>query len=165
MQKKLNKELSPFHIFGIEPTFNIDTKKIHSIYIEKQRKLHPDNFTENSQKEAASNLSSKLNNAYKTINNPLLRAKTYLEHTLDEIIDDSSIKTPSELLLEAMDWQEMIEESSSKDEIDEVQKYARNLFDKECNVFRNADKDELINSYIKMKYINRFIENLESKII
>lgn len=165
MQKNLNKDNSPFYTLGIDPSFNIDEEDLHEKYIEKQKKLHPDNFIEESQKEAASTLSSKLNNAYEIIKNPITRAKKYAEYVIGESIDESSIKTPQKLLFQAMEWQEMIEESSTKEAIEEVHKYAKNLFNKECHIFSQSKENDLIESYIRMKYINRFIENLESKLI
>jgi molecular chaperone HscB len=64
-----------------------------------------------------------INNAYKTLSDPLLRAQYLLIHNydIDVMSEDSSMhKTDNGTLMEVMDAQERIEDAETQEQIEEI---------------------------------------------
>ncbi|PIO67394.1 co-chaperone protein HscB family protein, partial [Teladorsagia circumcincta] len=98
---------------------------------EMQSKLHPDKFAQATEheKEISDEHSRRLNESYKTLSEPLLRAK-YLLKILGETDASGRDLDPSSLM-EMMEWNERVAEMSSADELtaekDIVQKQIDNI--------------------------------------
>ena len=70
-----------FEIFGLPRHLNIDTTVLEKAFYAQSRKLHPDRFVGRSQaeQEAALRASSRLNDAYRTLKEPIARTEYLLE--------------------------------------------------------------------------------------
>ena len=84
------KLLTYFQIFGLEPVFEVDLPQLESLYFQLQSRVHPDRFVSESSQEQgfATQQSMLLNEAYKTLKDPLSRGKYLLslfEGTLEGI--------------------------------------------------------------------------------
>jgi molecular chaperone HscB len=79
-----------------------------------QNTLHPDKYPPGPLKQQAEALSARINEAYRTLSDPLLRAQYILHtfHGIDVTAEDGAAQHPldPELLMEVMDVQESIEE-------------------------------------------------------
>ncbi|KIW29010.1 Fe-S protein assembly co-chaperone HscB [Cladophialophora immunda] len=104
--------------------FDIPLSHLRREFLRLQSQYHPDKFppgTASHQKSRA--LSSLLNNAYKTLSDPLLRARYLLQlnHGIDITHEDNATHagvTDHSTLLEVMEAQEMLEEATTHDEIE-----------------------------------------------
>ncbi|KAL4927861.1 J-type chaperone JAC1 [Aspergillus undulatus] len=94
--------------------FFIETSKLRREFLFLQNTLHPDKFPPGPQKKTAESLSATINEAYRTLVDPLLRAQYILRtyHGIDVTAEDGAGSGPldPELLMEVMDVQEAIEE-------------------------------------------------------
>ncbi|XP_016087016.1 uncharacterized protein [Sinocyclocheilus grahami] len=65
-----------FDLLNCEQTFSWDTQKLQQRYVELQRAVHPDNFSQKSLKEQqySEEQSALVNKAYRTLQKPLSRA-------------------------------------------------------------------------------------------
>lgn len=82
-----------------------------------QSKAHPD-LHPSANKQRAQALSARINEAYKTLQSPLLRAQYLLSLRGIEIADDETAKVEDpELLMEVLETREMIEEAGSEEEL------------------------------------------------
>lgn len=70
-----------FHIFGLPRHLNVDTAALEKTFYSQSRKLHPDRFVGRPQaeQEAALRASSRLNDAYRTLKDPIARTEYLLE--------------------------------------------------------------------------------------
>jgi Fe-S protein assembly co-chaperone HscB len=78
--------------------------------------MHPQ-----SDKKRAEALSSRINEAYKTLQNPLLRAQYLLSLRGIELAEDETAKVEDpELLMEVLDAREAIEEAEKEEDLEEM---------------------------------------------
>lgn len=70
-----------FALFGLPRHLNIDTAALEKAFYAQSRKLHPDRFASRpaAEQEAALAASSRLNDAYRTLRDPIARTEYLLE--------------------------------------------------------------------------------------
>lgn len=99
-----------FTLFQLEPAFDIDAESLEQTYRALAARFHPDKFASSSafeQKQAVM-MSSTINDAYRTLRNPIDRA-AYLLKTLG--IDADAPEHTSfapEFLMQQMEWRETL---------------------------------------------------------
>ncbi|EED16101.1 DnaJ domain protein [Talaromyces stipitatus ATCC 10500] len=98
-------------------SFSFDTSALRREFLQLQNAFHPDKFPQGPEKQRSEALSSRINDAYRTLIDPLSRAQYLLSHFhgIDVLAEDSAQTHPldSETLMEVMDVQEAVEELSS----------------------------------------------------
>ncbi|KAK6039960.1 Fe-S protein assembly co-chaperone HscB [Cooperia oncophora] len=120
-----------FEYLGLPVSFEIEDSVLKKKFREMQFQLHPDKFAQASEheKEISDEHSRRLNESYKTLSEPLLRAK-YLLKILGETDATSKDMDPS-FLMDMMERNERVAEMSSAQELtsemDSVQKEINNL--------------------------------------
>jgi molecular chaperone HscB len=108
--------------------FAISTPSLRREFLQLQRLHHPDNFppsstTTQSQHKQALALSAYINEAFKTLSSPLLRAQYLLatQHGIDVTSEDNSQNlTDQATLMEVMEAQEAVEEAGA--DADEIER-------------------------------------------
>jgi molecular chaperone HscB len=102
--------------------FSIDLESLKKEFLQLQGKAHPDlHPPENKNKAQA--LSSRINEAYKTLQSPLLRAQYLLSLRGIEVAEDETAKVEDpELLMEVLDARERIEEAESEEDLVDMKK-------------------------------------------
>ncbi|KAF2441979.1 Co-chaperone Hsc20 [Karstenula rhodostoma CBS 690.94] len=104
---------------GPPPTghFTIDTTALKREFLQLQARAHPDLHPPESKSKAQA-LSARINEAYKTLQNPLLRAQYLLSLRGVEVAADETAKVDDpELLMEVLEARERIEEAGSEEEL------------------------------------------------
>lgn len=101
-----------FDIFGIKKCFSIDRKDLDIKYLEIQKKHHPDNFADISEKIKNSDISSRANTAYATLIDETKRIDYLLKL---ENIDLEKIKNvlDLEVLEEILSDMELVDDNNS----------------------------------------------------
>ena len=115
-----------FEIFSLPPHLTIDTAALEKSFYALSRKLHPDRFASRPQAEQAAALaeSSNLNDAYRTLKDPIARTEYLLKLEGIELEEQSSAATatarasgtakkqvvPEDLLEEAFELNMQLEE-------------------------------------------------------
>ncbi|EXJ60974.1 hypothetical protein A1O7_05127 [Cladophialophora yegresii CBS 114405] len=142
--------------------FAIPISRLRREFLSLQSRYHPDKFpsgTASHQKSLA--LSSLLNAAYKTLSDPLLRARYLLLETygVDVTTEDNNIHsglTDQETLLEVMEAQEALEEATSHEDIEKLmEENAVRIRDTEeilGKAFENDDVDEAKKECVRLNY-------------
>ncbi|MFZ1087171.1 MAG: Fe-S protein assembly co-chaperone HscB [Terracidiphilus sp.] len=104
-----------FSVFGLEPKLNLDLPALEHEFHRLSRKLHPDRFAraEENEKEWSLADTALLNDAYRTLKDPLRRTE-YLLKLLGvveaEPKDDKAARVPADLLEEVFELNMQIEE-------------------------------------------------------
>ena len=104
-------------------SFSIPLPALRKEFLQIQSLHHPDKHPEEPAHSRALALSALINNAYKTLSDPLLRAQYLLQqmYGINVMSEDSSThKTDTETLMEVMDAQEQIEEAGTEEQIEEI---------------------------------------------
>ena len=108
-----------FSTFGLEPRLNIDLAALETEFHRLSRKLHPDRFARatDSEKEWSMADTALLNDAYRTLKDPLRRTEYLLKREGAEIGEEHSGKdrrdpsrVPPDLLEEVFDLNMQLEE-------------------------------------------------------
>lgn len=119
-----------FTLFQLEPAFDIDAENLEQTYRALAARFHPDKFASASafeQKQAVM-MSSTINDAYRTLKNPIDRA-AYLLKTLG--IDADAPEHTSfapDFLMQQMEWRETLMEARAESDL----KTLENLNDEIC---------------------------------
>ncbi|TKA54229.1 hypothetical protein B0A55_12784, partial [Friedmanniomyces simplex] len=96
--------------------FSPDLRQLRKEFLQLQAKAHPDLMPAN-QKRHAEGLSSLINEAYRTLQDPLKRAQyLLLQHGID-VEDESSKLSGGELLMEVMEAREAVEEAENEEDL------------------------------------------------
>ncbi|NBO17934.1 MAG: Fe-S protein assembly co-chaperone HscB [Proteobacteria bacterium] len=108
--------LACFALLGLSPAFELDEKALESAYFHAQRLHHPDRFVGKPQPEraAAMQRSVDINEAYRTLKDPLSRAQALLAmHNIIVGTDTDTVKPSQPLLMESMHWREGVDEAQA----------------------------------------------------
>lgn len=100
-----------FELFGLPRTFALDSQKLEQCYRDIQGKVHPDRFmdADAAQKRRSLQWSSQVNDAYRTLKNPLQRAVHLLNLAgLEMSSTGTRLSTPLDFLSDQMEWRESL---------------------------------------------------------
>lgn len=89
--------------------FTPDLKKLRKEFIQLQALAHPDRASADKQRQAEA-LSARINEAYKTLQDPLRRARYLLAQRGIDVEDESAQISDNALLMEVMEAREAVEE-------------------------------------------------------
>lgn len=145
-------------------TFTPDLKQLRKEFLQLQAKAHPD-LAPASQKRHAEALSARINEAYKTLQDPLKRAQYLLsQHGID--VDDESAKlSESELLMEVMEAREAVEEAENEEDLIDIRAENSERIDKSVAIlseaFAQEEMDKAAREAIKLRYWMNIEESIQ----
>ena len=97
--------------------FNINIPKLRKEFLQLQAKAHPDMHA-GQNKAKAEGMSMLINEAYKTLQSPLLRTQYLLSLRGIEVAEDETAKVEDpDLLMEVLDAREAIEDAESEEDL------------------------------------------------
>ncbi|KAI2785863.1 hypothetical protein POX_h09625 [Penicillium oxalicum] len=100
--------------------FEVSVSDLRREFLQLQGAVHPDKYPSGAEKQRAEALSARINEAYRTLSDPLQRAQYLLRewHGIDVTAEDASTKhaLDAETLMEVMEVQETIEEVGASPE-------------------------------------------------
>lgn len=150
--------------------FDLGIKKLEVEYFSLQMKLHPDRFSQKSEKEKMVSMqqSVSVNEAFETLKKPLSRAEYMLK--LQGVIvnaDNSTHKPSQEILLESMETRERLMEANSPDEIRsltiETTDAKFSAIDSIKQNFTHGKLEEAAQNTIKLRYLEKLSEEIKAK--
>ena len=107
----MNLQSSDFELFGLTTGFSQDLEAIDLIWKQLQREVHPDKFTTHG--AAAQRLSMqwsvRINEAYKRLKAPLLRAAYLCELNGAPVHAENNTSMPADFLMQQIEWRESLE--------------------------------------------------------
>lgn len=107
-----------YDFFGLDRKLNVDDAELQKRFYELSRQWHPDRFSRKSAQEQAQALEATaiLNDGYRTLRNPVLRAEYLLKEEGYPIGEQRSKDVPPELLEEVFELNMMLEELKGGDD-------------------------------------------------
>lgn len=158
-----------FTLFQLEPTFDIDAENLEQTYRVLAARFHPDKFASASafeQKQAVM-MSSTINDAYRTLRNPIDRA-AYLLKTLG--IDADAPEHTSfapDFLMQQMEWRETLMEARAESDLktlenlnDEIRAEQEKLF---CGLKQSFARQDYDTAAQQVRQ-GRFLDKLRNEI-
>jgi len=101
-----------YALFGIPRGLNLSLDELQKRFYELSRELHPDRFMQKpeAERQRALDMSSALNDAYRTLKDPIKRAQYLLSQEGFDIGEQRSKDVPPELLEEVFELNMALEE-------------------------------------------------------
>lgn len=135
-----------FEFFGLKNRLNIDLEELEKKFFSFCRECHPDFFAncQDIEKDICMNRMTFINNAYNVLKDPISRVKYLLQLELGEMTEERK-RVPKEILFEAMEFKEKMEEVTSK-------KNAENtgIFNEEINRMKNELENKINNLDVEL---------------
>lgn len=102
-----------FSLFDLPRTFRLNAQALDARYREVQAKVHPDKFVQAGDAERRLSLqwATRVNEAYATLKNPLLRASYLLQLAGSDLAAQNNNAMPVDFLVEQMEWREAVAEA------------------------------------------------------
>ncbi len=160
--------ITHFLRLGMPENFDLGLKKLDLAYFALQSKLHPDRFTQKTENERKFSIeqSIALNQAYETLKNPLNRAEYMLQLRGIIVNSDKATIHPSQEVLEVIMQQREQAAMAKSDE--EVRRLTINAVEEKLscidtikNDFTQGKLDNAAQSVIKLKYLEKLLEDLK----
>ena len=160
-----------FTLFQLEPAFDIDAESLEQTYRALAARFHPDKFASASafeQKQAVM-MSSTINDAYRTLRNPINRA-AYLLKTLG--IDADAPEHTSfapDFLMQQMEWRETLMEARAESDLktlenlnDEIRAEQEKLFCDLKQSFACQDYDTAAQQVRQGRFLDKLRNEISS---
>ena len=111
---------SHFELFGLPPAFSLDLGMLEKAYREIQSQVHPDRFARagDAERRASLQWTTRVNEAYRTLKNPVQRAKHLLELHGVDVAFETNTAMPAEFLMQQMEVREKLEEAKDAKALD-----------------------------------------------
>jgi molecular chaperone HscB len=102
-----------FELLGLEPSYALDSSQLESRYRELQGRVHPDRFAAASEAErrVAMQWATQANEAYRTLRDPVDRARYLLSLKGFDTGEESNTAMPPDFLMQQMEWREGVAEA------------------------------------------------------
>ncbi|CAD0114918.1 unnamed protein product [Aureobasidium uvarum] len=146
--------------------FTLDLSLLRKEFLQLQAKAHPD-LAPQEKKRQAEALSSRINEAYKTLQNPLLRAQYLLEMRGIDVAGDETAKVEDpELLMEVLETREIIEEAATEEELQPLKEMNERRIAASVGVleeaFQKDDMDAAKEEAVKLRYWVNIRESVDA---
>src|SRR3954468_999761 len=107
---------SHFELFGLPPAFRLDPQALEQSYRDLQGLVHPDRFAQagDAERRASLEWTTRVNEAYRTLRNPVQRAKHLLELHGVDVAFETNTQMPTDFLLRQLDLREELDRAKSK---------------------------------------------------
>lgn len=161
---------SYFKIMDCDYTFTLDLQKLQKRYLQLQRSLHPDNFSQKSVKEQeySEHQSALVNKAYTTLLKPLSRGLYMLELEGMRIEEGTDSGADSQFLMELMEINEALDGAQTPEEANKIgQNTKEKLADLTVQIDAALRKGELQTAkalLAQMKYFANIDEKVKEKL-
>ena len=108
-----------FELFGLTPAYALDLDHLDRAYRDIQAEVHPDRFVRagDAERRASMQMTTQVNEAYRTLKSPVRRAKYLLELNGVDVGFETNTAMPADFLMEQMEMRERLEESRSVDSL------------------------------------------------
>ncbi|MGP1677856.1 MAG: Fe-S protein assembly co-chaperone HscB [Burkholderiales bacterium] len=141
----INFQHNHFELFGLPQRFAVDLAQMDEAYRGIQSQVHPDRFVHagDAERRASMQSATQVNEAYRTLKNPLARARYLLALQRVDVASESNTAMPAEFLLQQMHWREAVEEAANQPAaLAELERrLAREMRDEYAELERSLDSD------------------------
>ena len=158
-----------FARLGLPAALDLDAGALDKAYFAGQRQWHPDRFVGKppAERAKASSEAAALNDAYRTLKDPLSRAVYLAGLNGVELPGDGKTIDDPELLMEAMETREELHEAGSIAAIDALAAKVRDDMQKSLaglgDLFLANDKPAIRKALLRLRYLDKFAEEARAR--
>ncbi|MPZ36058.1 MAG: Fe-S protein assembly co-chaperone HscB [Rhodospirillales bacterium] len=161
--------MNHFARLGLPAALDLEPAALDRAYFALQRQWHPDRFVAKPPEERAkaSTEAAALNDAYRTLKDPLSRAVYFAELKGVELPADGKTIDDPELLMEAMEAREELHEAGSAEAVHALAAKARedmkNSLARLGSLFLRDDKPAIRKALLRLRYLDKFAEEARAR--
>jgi molecular chaperone HscB len=156
-----------FELFSLPPKFHIDIEALSASFRQLQMLTHPDRFAAgtDSEKRLSLQLTTRVNEAYQRLKEPVARGKYLCELRGALIQAETNTAMPAAFLMEQMQWREALDEpkpdvQALKSEV--LVKQALLLSDVERQLDRENNAEGAAASIRQLMFVEKFLHTIQS---
>src|SRR5512145_1669287 len=118
---------SHFDLLGLAPAYALESEALDRSYREIQSRVHPDRFAHagDAERRASLQWTTRVNEAYRTLKDPVQRAKHLLELHGVDVAFETNTAMPPEFLMQQMELREALENAKDSAALDDLRKRLR----------------------------------------
>ena len=172
-----------YSIFGMPRTLGLDLNELQARFYKLSRVLHPDHYSRKSEmeRECSNQATAKLNDAWRTLRDPVTRAEYVLSQEGFEAAEQRANDVPPELLEEVFELNMALEElrmgdSSARPDLeaakakfikmrDEIDRGLANLFAKYDLTHGRPVLGEIRGSLNRRRYVQNLVQEVEKELV
>src|SRR5580704_15283305 len=155
-----------YDAFDLEPSLTLDAEDLKKRFYERSRQWHPDKFSRASsaEQEKALEMTAVLNDAFRTLRDPVARAEYYLKEKGFEL----SKEAPPELLEEVFELNMALEELKEGDEsakpqlIEARERFVAMRDSIDQSLTATTDLEQIRSLLNRRRYIRNLIRDVEN---
>ncbi len=158
-----------FARLGLPAALDLEPSQLDRAYFARQRQWHPDRFVGRpaDERARASLEAAALNDAYRTLKNPVDRAVYLAAVKGVELPGDGKTIDDADLLMEAMEAREALHEADSADEVDALAGRARedvaSALAALASLLLQDDKPAIRKTLLRLRYLDKFAEEARAR--
>jgi len=158
-----------FARLGLPAALDTDAAALDKAYFARQRQWHPDRFVGKpaEQRAKASVEAAALNDAYRTLKDPLARAVYLAGLNGVELPGDGKTIDDPELLMEAMEAREELHEAGNIATVDALAAKTQDELQKSLaalgNLFLADDKPAIRKALLRLRYLDKFADEAKAR--
>ena len=158
-----------FARLGLPAALDLEAASLDRAYFALQRQWHPDRFVAKPPEERAraSVEAAALNDAYRTLKDPLSRAVYLAGLKGVELPGDGKTIDDPDLLMEAMEAREELHEAPSGEAVDALAAKARDDMNKAMaglgSLFLANDRPAIRKTLLRLRYLDKFAEEARAR--
>jgi molecular chaperone HscB len=118
---------SHFELFGLPAAFAVEADRLEQSYRDIQSKVHPDRFAHagDAERRASLQWTTRVNEAYRTLRDPVQRAKHLLELQGVDVAFETNTAMPQDFLMQQMELREALEDAKDAAALDALRSNLR----------------------------------------
>jgi molecular chaperone HscB len=158
-----------FARLGLPAALDLEPASLDRAYFALQRRWHPDRFANSppDERARASAEAAALNDAYRTLKDPLLRAVYLAGLKGVELPGDGRTIDDPDLLMEAMEAREGLHEATTAEAVDMLARRARDdmndLLSGLGRLLLRDDKPAIRKALLRLRYLDKFAEEARAR--
>ena len=158
-----------FARLGLPAALDLEPASLDRAYFALQRQWHPDRFVAKpaAERARASAEAAALNDAYRTLKDPLSRAVYLAELKGVEMPGDGKTIDDPELLMEALEAREELHEAGSIAQVDALAAKVRDELQRAlaglARLFLANDKPAIRKALLRLRYLDKFAEEARAR--
>ena len=158
-----------FARLGLPAALELEPASLDRAYFALQRQWHPDRFANRPTEERAraSAEAAALNDAYRTLKDPLSRAFYLAELKGVALPGDGKTIDDPDLLMEAMEAREALHEAQTVEAIDKLAVEARDEVKQALGnlgtLFLRGDKPAIRKALLRLRYLDKFADEARTR--
>jgi len=161
-----------FHLFGLPARYALDAARLERGYRDLQSRVHPDRFAAATEAErrVAMQWAAQANEAYRTLRDPIARARYLLSLRGYDTGEESNTAMPPDFLMQQMEWREGVSEARAAADSGELGRMRRDIGEARAEMLRlleraldaEANYDAGCSLVRKLRFLDKLDEEIEA---